>query len=287
MIASGLTFTGFVTLSKVMSQTFDPGFLAFWRTAVAMMIVMPVIVRRGFGIMKLHRPGLVLLRSVFGTLGFAFGSYAVSDAMGLPLSEFNAVSFSRAMFVTVFAALILKELVGWHRWGATLVGFFGVLVMTQPQGGISTGMVLALAAAASTAGAIVLVKTLSREHAPITLLIWANILSTIMLLPLAVMTWPETMPSLKDCALIGAMGLCGVMGQYFYIRGMSTGDVSFLAPMDYLRLPMATMVDWLYFKALPGHWTWVGTVIIISATLYITLREQRLKRLRAGAPPPI
>ena len=63
---------------------------------------------------------------------------------------------------------------------------------------------------------------------------------------------------------------------------MSVGDVSFLSPMDYLRLPMAAVADWLIFQMLPGPWTWVGTAIIIGATLYITLRERRLRK----APPP-
>ncbi len=287
MIASGVAFTGFVTLTKLISATYDPGFLAFWRTAIAMLITLPAVFYYGFSILKLHQPGLVFARSIFGTLGFAFGAYAVSDQMGLPLSEFNAVSFSRAMFVTVIAVIFLKETAGWHRWGATIVGFIGVLVMTQPQSGISAGMLLALAAAACTAGAIALVKTLSKRHPPITLLIWANILSTLMLTPLAFMTWPETIPPLVDWGWIGLMGLCGVLGQYMYIRGMSMGDASFLSPIDYLRLPMAALVDWGLFQALPGQWTWLGTAIIISATAYITIREQQLKKRRMTVPPPL
>ena len=59
---------------------------------------------------------------------------------------------------------------------------------------------------------------------------------------------------------------------------MSIGDASFLSPIDYMRLPMAAVIDWTLFQALPGFWTWVGTAIIIGATLYITIREQRLRR---------
>ncbi|MCA8900972.1 MAG: DMT family transporter [Hyphomonas sp.] len=278
MAASGAVFTVFVTLSKVQSSHFDPGFLAFWRAFIALAITVPVILQQGLSILRIRQPGLILVRSMFGTLGFMFGFYAVSAQYGLPLSEFNAISFSRALFVTVLAALLLKETVGWHRWGATLVGFAGVLIMTQPQSGLSMGTLLALAAAFCTAGAITLVKVLSRLHRPVTLLIWANMLSSVLLLPLAIWKWPDAMPSLQDWGLIGLMGACGVGGQYLYIRGMSIGDASFLSPIDYLRLPMAATVDWLLFHALPGHWTWVGTAIIISATAYITLREQRLRR---------
>lgn len=281
MTASGLVFTVFLTLSKVQSAEYDPGFLAFFRSFIALILTLPVIMQQGWGIMRIHQPGLVLLRSLFGTMGFIFGFYAVSAQFGLPLSEFNAISFSRAMFITVLAAVLLKETVGWHRWGATLAGFIGVLIMTQPQAGVSLGTLLALAAAFCMAGAITLVKLLSRNHRPVTLLIWANLLSSAMLLPLALWKMPEVMPSWQDWALITLMGGCGVAGQYFYIRGMAIGDASFLSPIDYLRLPMAATVDWFLFHALPDHWTWVGTVIIISATAYITLRERAVRK-RSG-----
>ncbi|MDX1292091.1 MAG: DMT family transporter [Hyphomonas sp.] len=283
MLASGASFTVFLTLSKLQSATFDPGFLAFWRSGVALMVVLPVILQQGLGVMRIHQPGMIFMRSLFGTLGFAVGFYAVSDSVGLPLSEFNAISFSRAMFITICAVLFLRERVGIHRWGATIAGCIGVMIMMQPQLGISLGMVLALFSAFCMAGAITLVKSLTRLHRPVTLLIWANLLSSLMLLPLAILTWPEVAPSLKDWAFIGLMGLCGVTGQYFYIRGMSIGDASFLSPIDYMRLPMAALVDWGLFHMLPGFWTWVGTVIIIGATMYITIREQRLRR--PAAPP--
>ena len=278
MTASGLVFTVFLTLSKVQSAEYDPGFLAFFRSFIALILTLPVIMQQGWGIMRIHQPGLVLLRSLFGTMGFIFGFYAVSAQFGLPLSEFNAISFSRAMFITVLAAVLLKETVGWHRWGATLAGFIGVLIMTQPQAGVSLGTLLALAAAFCMAGAITLVKLLSRNHRPVTLLIWANLLSSAMLLPLALWKMPEVMPSWQDWAMITLMGGCGVAGQYFYIRGMAIGDASFLSPIDYLRLPMAATVDWFLFKALPGPWTWAGTAIIIGATAYITLRERQVRR---------
>jgi drug/metabolite transporter (DMT)-like permease len=284
MAASGVVFTAFLTLSKLQSAHYDPGFLAFWRAAVALMITLPIIFQQGLGILRVQQPGMVFVRSLFGTLGFILSFYAVSDAVGLPLSAFNAISFSRAMFITVIAALVLRETVGWHRWGATLAGFVGVLIMTQPQSGVSLGTLLALAAAFCMAGAITLVKVLSRLHRPMTLLIWANLLSSILLLPLAIWKWPAVAPSLQDWSMIGVMGLCGAVGQYLYIRGMSIGDASFLSPIDYLRLPMAALVDWLLFHLLPGPWTWAGTAIIISATFYITFREHRMSG-KSVAPP--
>lgn len=279
MIASGVAFTAFTVFAKLLSAEHSPAFLAFWRAFFALLLSVPFILKGRLDVLRISRPGLVLTRSVLGTLGFLLSLFAISDMYGLPLSQFNAISFSRALFVTVLAALLLREAVGVHRWGAVIIGFVGVLIMATLDGGaagISLGTWLALGSAASLAGAIILVKSLSATHRPITLLIWANILSTVFLLPFAWLHWSA--PSLKDWGVIGLMSTCAFGGQYCYIKAMSVGDASFLSPMDYLRLPMAAAADWLLFRLFPGLYIWLGAALIVASTLYISIRESR-KRL--------
>ena len=282
MIAGSFIFTLFITLSKTLSTDFDPGFLAFWRSLIGVIMMAPLFYRLGRGVLKVHRPVLILARSLFSTIGFVMGFYAVSDAMGLSLAEYNGISFSRALFLTMLAALLLKEAVGIHRWGATLVGFIGVLIMADIDGGTLLGVSLAIGSAAFLAAGITMVKILTADHSPVTLLIWANILSTLLILPIAILNWPQETVPWSQWAWIGVMSASGVIGQYFFIRAMSVGHASFLAPIDYLRLPMAAGVDLIIFKIWPEANLWVGAAIIIGATLYITMRERAQK---AKAPP--
>ena len=287
MIASAFAFTVYLILAKQLSGQHDPGFLAFWRAAIALLITAPLFLRDGFGILKTDNFRLIGLRSLLGTLGFIFSLYAISDQFGLPLSQFNALSFSRPLFISILAFFLLRETVGLYRWGAIVAGFIGVLVMIWPgltgAEPMNFGSVLALLSAFSFAGAIILVKKLTATHKPMTLLIWANLLSAILLLPFAI--WKASMPGPEDAALILAMALAGLAGQYCYITAMSMGDASFLSSMDYLRLPIAALADWLIFKLLPGLSVWLGAGIIIAATLFITIREARLGRKRGPKAP--
>lgn len=287
LMLSGAAFTVFLVLAKQLSSSQDPAVLAFWRSFVGLLVVLPIIARRGMSVLSITRPALVLARSLLGTAAFICSMFAISDAFALPLSQFNAISFSRALFVTLFAAWLLKESVGPWRWGALGVGFFGVLIMVMPsfalpgyKGPASTliidaGTGLALLSALGFAGAIVMVKSLTATHSPITLLIWANILSSLLLAPFLLFQF--SMPVGSEWGWLIAMSIAGVIGQYCYITAMSVGDASFLAPVDYLRLPMAALADWLIFKLWPDYPVWIGTGIIISATLFITLRERRKK----------
>lgn len=289
-LGSALGFTIFLLLSKLLSENHNPGYLAFWRTAIALVIILPYVLLRARYAFKIYKPKLVVLRSLIGTVGFLLSMFAVSDAFGLALSEVNAISFSRALFVTVLAALILRERVGTHRWGAVVVGFVGVIIMLKPDliffwmdapassatanPNAALGAMMALASAFFLAMAIILVKSLTAQHSPMTLLLWASILSTILLAPF--LFFNPSQPSPQEWGLIILMALAGTGAQFCYISAMSVGDASFISPLDYIRLPFAAVADWFAFKLLPGAFVWLGAAIIILSTLYITLRE-RLK----------
>ncbi|MEM5515828.1 DMT family transporter [Henriciella sp. AS95] len=287
MVLSGLGFTVYIVLSKELSKEVHPVFLAFWRSFIACMISVPVILRVGLHKMKTRRPGLLLMRSMFGTLGFTLAMVAVSDFFTMSLSQFNAISFSRPLFVTVLAAIVLREMVGPHRWGAVGIGFVGVLIMVMPgifvfwQPGafdnlnLDMGTLCALASAFFLAFAIVLVKTLSAELSAIALLTYANVLSSILLLPFCIIYWSN--PSLETWGWIIFMAGTGFVAQFCYISAVKVGDASFISPLDYLRLPMATVADLIIVGFLPGTNVWIGAGIIVVAAIYITYRDRNKK----------
>jgi len=300
MLVSAVGFTIHVVLAKLLSADVHPIYIAFLRSLLAFAIAAPLLVS-GHVKLSTYRFELVFTRSVFGSIGFIFSMLAVWEIYNLPFAEFNALSFTRSLFVTIFAAIILRETVGLLRWGAVLVGFLGVLIMAVPgvvffwtdigaAPTLSLGSLFAILSAICFAVAIVLVKSLTQHHKPIELLIWANLLSTGMLLTFILvanalsfapgLSWmgiPWAAPSAKVWGMLGLMALTGLGAQFCYIKAMSIGDASFLSPMDYLRLPMAVVADWWLIKTFPGIFTWIGAGIIIAATLFITVRERMKK----------
>lgn len=290
MLVSGAGYTLHIALAKEITADTHPIFLAFWRSFLAFAIAMPFVWMGG---VKIHtaRFGALLTRSLIGSAGFVFGLIAIWPIFGLPLAEFNALSFTRPLFVTLLAILLLHEKVGIHRGGAVVIGFAGVLIMTLvpallgSDGGthLNLGALFALLSSLCFAVTIVLVKSLTGVHAPLALLVWANMLSSIIILPFALFFWSS--PDLTGWALIFAMAFAGFVAQFCFIKGMSVGDASFLSPLDYVRLPMATLADWIMIRLLPGPFVWLGAGIIITSTLYITWREHRLNQKKPVMPP--
>lgn len=284
MVLSSIGFTVYLLMNKLLSTDIHPVFLAFWRAFLGLWMAVPFVAAAGFGAMRTKRPGLLVLRSLFGTLGFTLAIVAVSDFFTLTLAEFNAISFTRPLFVTLLAALVLREYVGPHRWGALVAGFFGVIVMVMPgifmfwqPGAFSSvsfdlGSLVALISAFSLAAAIVMVKFLSAELSSMVLLLYANLFSSVLLAPFLFLYWDHV--SLQDWGLIFAMSAFGFVSQFCFIYAMSIGDASFLSPIDYLRLPMSAVADFWVFRLIPGVSVWIGAAIIVTSTLYIGWRER-------------
>ncbi len=290
MILSGAGYTVHLALAKEITADLHPIYLAFWRSFIALLCCFPFILFGRIRVTAARFPAL-LSRSIIGSAGFVFGLLAIWPVFALPLADFNALSFTRPLFVAILAVLLLGEKVGLHRTGALMAGFAGIIVMTLGPdlfGGtrpapLNWGSGFALMSAVCFAGAIVLMKSLSGLHSPAALLVWANLLSSILILPAALFFWGT--PDAASWGLIIAMAVTGLISQFCFISAIAMGEASFLAPMDYLRLPMAAAADWVMIRLLPGPFVWAGAVIIVASTLYITLREARLNRRSPVEPP--
>ena len=295
MLLSSLGFTLYLLMNKVLSSEAHPVVLAFARAFIGFGLAVPFIVKMGWGRLRTKRPGMRVLRSLCGTLGFTLAIIAVSDLFTMTLAEFNAISFTRPLFVTILAALILRETVGLQRWSAVFLGFVGVLIMVLPgvfffwqpgaMDGLSLGLgsLTALGSAFFLAAAIVMVKFLTGELHPMALLLYANFYSTLLLAPFAIYYWSDI--SLAVWGSIALMSLFGFVSQFCFISAMSVGDASFLSPIDYVRLPMSAVADFAVFRLIPGLNVWFGAAIIVLSTFYIGWRERQKSKRDPSVSP--
>jgi drug/metabolite transporter (DMT)-like permease len=200
----------------------------------------------------------------------------------LPLADATAIAFSQPLFSVVVALLVAGEKVRWRRWSATIIGFAGVLVMVRPgAGSLQLGALVALANAASVAVSIFLVKRLSDSEAPLMILTQFAIFSTLLLALPAILVWHW--PDFWGWVLAIGVAVSATVGQYFWVQAFKAGEMSAIAPFEYLRLPFAVFVGWLVWGEMPEIWTYVGAAIVIGSALYIAHREAQLGRQRRRA----
>ncbi|WP_299474167.1 DMT family transporter [uncultured Roseibium sp.] len=280
ILLAAFGFTIMVTLIKFVGKDIGVFQILVVRQVVMLVIVAPTILRGLPSSLSTQRPGLQLARVLLAATAMLCGFTAFIE---LPLADVTAISFSRTFFITIFAIWFLSETVGVHRWGATIVGFLGVLLMLQPgaEGVVDPYALLAIAGAACAGMVMIVVRILTRTDSPVTILTYQALgVGLIMLVP-AIMTWQAA--TLHQWGVMILIGIVSWAAQLANIKGFKAGEATAIASLDYTRLLYATIFGALVFEEWPSVETLVGAAIIIAASIYTVQREAKRGRELARA----
>jgi drug/metabolite transporter (DMT)-like permease len=279
LVSGGFIFTINGAMIRLLSAEIEGVQTAFFRGFFSVLLLLPMILSGRVQPWRSARIHGHFWRTFMGTCSMVLGFYAISM---LSLADATALAFSQPLFSVVLAAIVLREKVRWRRWSATAVGFAGVLVMAQPgSGSLQPGAIVALLNALSVAISVLLVRRLSASEAPLMILTQFAIFSTLLLTLPAIWFW--RWPSPLGWTLAVGVAITATLGQYFWVQAFASGEMSAVAPFDYLRLPFAVFVGWLIWGDMPAIWTYVGASIVIASALYIAYRETQLVRERRAA----
>jgi drug/metabolite transporter (DMT)-like permease len=268
MLGSALCFTFMTSLVKYLGKDYPAVLQTFYRQVASFLVIVPLILKSRTPVFRTSRPGLVVLRGIAGFLGMSLSFYSYQR---MPLADANALSFTRTLWVVLLATLLLREPLGLKRSVATLVGFAGVMLILKPsaQSELGRPAAAALISALLLAMTVTGMKAMTRDHSTTTLIAYSSLLGMVFSLPAALWVWHWPSPS--DLLLLTLMGVLGTATQSCYIKGMSAGEATVMASMDYTRLLFALAAGWLFFGTLPTTLTLLGALIIIAATLFITV----------------
>jgi len=273
MLLSGLAYSVAMALVKLLGATYSSATQNFVRQSIGLIFLLPFILRNPRDAFTLTRPALMFFRCAATSLSIIL---AYNSFHALPLAEANALTFTRALFLVPLAALLLNERIDRHKVFATMLGFGGVLVILAPG---SSRSLPVLPAAEGLLGALLVswsvigVKTMAADHSGLALITWSSLLGALFTAPFAMMDWHT--PAGVDLALLTVMGVLGVVTQTCYIRGMTLGEASVMAPLDYVRILFTSALGLAIFGEWPRRETLMGAGIIIAAALYVTLHGRK------------
>lgn len=279
MVLAAFGFSLMNMFIRVAAVELHPFQIAFFRNVFALLFMLPWLVSTGLSGLHTQRLGTHILRSLFGITAMLCWFSAV---VALPLGEAVALNFTVPMFATAGAALFLREAVGVRRWGATFVGFLGVLIVLRPGfAEITPAMALPIIAAVFMATSVLLVKSLSRTEHPAAIVFYLNLILTPLSLGPALFVWQW--PSWPILGALAALGLVATLSHLLLTRAFSMAEASAIIPFDYARLPFIAIMAYVAFGEVPSVWIWPGAAVIASAAIYIARREAKVARLRTAS----
>jgi drug/metabolite transporter (DMT)-like permease len=252
-----------------------PAEILFYRNFFSLpTIILWVVLNGGVAVVRTKRPGAHAIRSALG-LSVMFCTFVALSM--LPLAEATVISFSAPLFATILSALVLKERVLWHRWGAIAVGLLGVLVVIRPGGsGLpALGVAVALAAALGAGGVTITLRQIGQTENATATVFWFNIACVIATAIPMPFLFHVHAPNVWAALTLG--GLLGGIAQIMMTAAVRFAPVSALAPFDYLQMIWAMMWGFFLFDALP---TWdgvLGALLIGSGGCYVIWRERKAR----------
>tara|TARA_B100000674_G_scaffold73800_1_gene51003 strand:+ start:367 stop:1188 length:822 start_codon:yes stop_codon:yes gene_type:complete len=224
---------------------------------------------------KTDRPGLHFLRCLSGLIALVAIFIALRE---LPLATVVSISFAAPIFTTIFSIFLLSERVGIFRWLAVIIGFIGILIITEP--GITDLNIYYFFPIIFCLGlsyVAIAIRQLSTTE-PVWLISFYFSLSITLL---SFLTIPQgwVFPSLRDFLLLSMVGIFGGVANLWLSQSYKYSEVSLVTPLKYLALVFAIIFGYLIWEEVPTIKTLIGASLVIISTLIIFRREIYNKKI--------
>ena len=276
LVMGSLAFSINDLFVKSLGESMSPFQMAFFRYGIGFLIMAPVFLRMGTVGLKTSRPGIHGARLIIACIA-QVGVYTA--VVYLPLADATALAFSRILFTTIVAVIVLREVVSGGRWTATFAGFVGVIIMVRPGGDIDPIALVAIGGACTFAVANVMIRLMSTTEPPNRILFYYQAGGILVFLPPTVLLW-QTPPDLVSWLMALAIGILTAVGMIGFIRGFAVGEASVIGPTEYIRLIFAAGFGLLIFGEVPDGWTIAGALIIVACTSFIARMESRKRSVK-------
>ena len=275
-------------MAKLLGEDLSMGFLVFVRFSVQVALLMPLVWLLKYPMPKGAR--LIRLTAIRTVLHICGIGLMFSSLQYLDLADAIAIAFVMPFIMVLLGKVHLNEHVGPHRLAACAVGFIGTLLVVQPNF-VEVGLpaLLPLGVAVVFALFMLVTRQIAKNVDPIGL----QALSGLMAAPMvgaALLVFPNVPllaihPIPNDAwILLAVLGCLGTVAHLLMTWSLRFAPSATLAPMQYLEIPIGTVIGYLIFKDLPNGLAAVGICITVAAGLYIILRERTMSRRPQAAP---
>jgi drug/metabolite transporter (DMT)-like permease len=275
MIVATILFAGASAASKWLVGIYPVGETLFIRSLASLITGAAVILpMSGLSVYATQRPRDHILRGMSQSVSQLSLLLAFSL---MPLAGAVAINFSSPLFAALVSIVWLRERAGPARWAALLIGFVGVLIVTNPgANSLTLGALFALVNAVMYGSVTVAVRGMTRTESANTLVIWQ--LTVLAFFHSFLLFFGWRWPTPLDAALLFGTGFTNAVGQWFWTKALHLAPAAAVTPFYYLMLVWSLIIGFLVWGDVPTLSLLIGSAIVVATGLFLFLREARLQR---------
>lgn len=262
-------------VAKLLSQSINPIEIVFYRNLLGFLIILFTLKKFSVSIdsSKLH---LLFLRGFFGALAMVLFFYTIAT---IPLGEAVVLNKTSPFFVTILAYYLMKETITLRVFFALIIGFCGVIIITEPFGiSISVEHFLGVLGGFFAAAAYATIKKIKDIYD--TRIIMLSFMGIGMLIPLGlyIFTPLVTLKFHTDpiiWLLIGIMAIISTSSQWFLTKAYSLSNASIIGVVSYSNIPFAIGFGVILGDSLPDIYTFIGILLIIIGGILVSTKTKK------------
>ena len=257
------------------SDDYPVGQVLFFRGFCGIIPILFLIPKdRYFDFYKTTRPFLHFKRCLAGLIALVSIFIALRN---LPLATVVSITFAAPIFTTIFSIFLLNEKVGFYRWLAVLVGFVGIIIISEPGfSSLNLYYIYPIIFCLGLSYVAIAIRKLSSTE-PVSLISFFFSFS-IMLLSFLSFYQNWILPSLIDLFLLSLIGILGGLANLWLSQSYKLSEVSLVTPLKYLALVFAIIFGYFIWDEVPTFKTLLGAGLVILSSFIIFRRELVLKK---------
>jgi len=258
------------------SDNYPVGQVLFFRGLFGMIPIFFLIPKeRYFDFYKTNRSILHFKRCFAGLIAIVAIFIALRE---LPLATVVSITFAAPIFTTILSIFFLNEKVGFYRWMAVLVGFIGIIIISEPgYSSFNLYYIYPIIFCLGLSYVAIAIRQLSSTE-PVWLIgLYFSFLIMIMSF-FSLITHEWILPNLKDLFLLSMIGILGGLANLWLTQSYKFSEVSLVTPLKYLALVFGIIFGYLIWDEVPTIKTLIGAGLVIISSIIIFRREIYLKR---------
>lgn len=205
----------------------------------------------------------LLGRALFGTLAMLSFFYGVNH---IYLADASMLNKLNPFFVTLLAAVFLKERLSKAQVPALVVVFAASLLIIKPQFNTQLWPTLAVVGSAFFSGtAHTLLRALKNKEAPATVVFYFATVTTLLMAPLALPRF--VMPQGEQWVYLLGIGVFSVTGQLSLTTAYRKSQANEIALYSFASIVFAALAGYIIWGEVSDFWTLVGGSIIVSVAI--------------------
>ena len=257
------------------SENYPVGEVLFFRGFCGIITIFFIIPRDRYkDFYKTDRFFLHLKRCISGLVAIVAIFIALRK---LPLATVVSITFAAPIFTTIMSIYFLNEKVGLYRWLAVMVGFIGILIISEPgYSSLNIYYIFPIIFCLGLSYVAIAIRQLSTTE-PVWL-IGLYFSFSIMLMSFFTLPQGWIIPSLKDLFLLSMVGVLGGLANLWLTQSYKFSEVSLVTPLKYLALIFAIIFGYLFWNEVPTTKTLTGSLLVIISSIIIFRREIYYKK---------